>query len=248
MLRMSCWTPGRERQSAAHLLISMGRNWGWLSPEPWEARTPPASQLSLWQQLICKQQLPKHGWLSAVSLSPPEEWGLFMGSSTLNAPLTHLSPSQFSHSQGQAKKEHNQPQTPFGNLRKELTLLPAYFPVGCEGRKVEPMVWEQQSPRQVLLAQSLVRTKWRSSLAKIVSHGSEVKGENWNTLMWSRGLKQVMGLPPPTVNFWGHKEGHQGLEGNWPPHCEPQELSRTSHLLPTTIHMSSYSSGAEGLN
>lgn len=36
---------------------------------------------------------------------------------------------------------------------------------------------EQQSPRQGLLAQFLVRIKWRSPLARSVSHGSEVKGQ-----------------------------------------------------------------------
>lgn len=81
---------------------------------------------------------------------------------------------------------------------------------------MEPTPWKQQSPRQAHLAQSLVSTKWRSALAKTGSHGSEVKGQE---LIWPRGREKV------TVNFQGHEEGQQELEGSWSPLQEPQSLA-----------------------
>lgn len=75
---------------------------------------------------------------------------------------------------------------------------------------------ETAVPKAGPQAQSLVSTQRRDSLAKTGSHGSEVKGQE---LIWPRGLEQV------TVHFQGHEEGHQELEGSWPPHQEPQSLA-----------------------
>lgn len=43
--------------------------------------------------------------------------------------------------------------------------------------------------------------------------GSEVRTCEFG----QEGWKKSWAYPPPTVNFQGHEEENQGLEGNWPP-------------------------------